>query len=54
MSAEPEELPRDSIEVREPAGVRQLAPPLRVGGIGAQVVVPGADGAALQIDKQSF
>ena len=54
MSAESEELPRESIEVREPAGARQLALPLSVGGIGAQVVVPGADGAALQIDKQSF
>ena len=54
MSAETEELPRDSIEVREPAGLRQLTLPLRVGGIGAQIVVPGADGTALQIDRQSF
>ena len=41
------------IRIQEPAGERTMDPPLTVGGIGADVVVPGVDdGVALRVDRR--
>lgn len=41
------------IRIQEPAGERTMDPPLTVGGLGADVVVPGIDdGAALRVDRR--
>ena len=41
------------IRIQEPAGERTLDPPLSIGGLGADVVVPGIeDGPALRIERR--
>jgi formylglycine-generating enzyme required for sulfatase activity len=41
------------IRIQEPAGERTLDPPMSIGGVGADVVVPGIeDGPALRIDRR--
>ena len=39
-----------SLLIREPLGERRAATPLRFGGTGADVVIPGADDAGLRLD----
>ena len=41
------------IRIQEPAGERTMDPPLTIGGVGADVVVPGVnDGVALRVDRR--